>query len=48
MEEIKIVMRVKDIVVLEVLRVIKFEMLLVVIFLGFKEELMEDDEIKLF
>ncbi|EJL60604.1 GatB/YqeY domain-containing protein [Flavobacterium sp. CF136] len=47
MEEIKTAMRAKDTVALEALRAIKSEMLLAATSSGSKEELTEDDEIKL-
>ena len=47
MEEIKTAMRAKDTVALEALRAIKSEMLLAATASGSKEELTEDDEIKL-
>jgi uncharacterized protein YqeY len=47
MDEIKTAMRAKDTVALEALRAIKSEMLLAATSTGSKEELTEDDEIKL-
>ena len=47
MDEIKTAMRAKDTVALEALRAIKSEMLLAATSSGSKEELTEDDEIKL-
>lgn len=47
MDEIKTAMRAKDTVALEALRAIKSEMLLAATSSGSKEELTEDDEVKL-
>lgn len=47
MDEIKTAMRAKDTIALEALRAIKSEMLLAATSTGSKEELTEDDEIKL-
>ena len=47
MDEIKTAMRAKDTVALEALRAIKSEMLLAATATGSKEELTEDDEVKL-
>ena len=47
MDEIKTAMRAKDTVALEALRAIKSEMLLAATATGTKEELSEDDEVKL-
>ncbi len=47
MDEIKTAMRAKDTVALEALRAIKSEMLLATTATGSKEELTEDDEVKL-
>ena len=48
MDEIKTAMRAKDTVALEALRAIKSEILLAQTASGSKEEISEDDEVKLF